>query len=134
MAAALTNHLFERRGITNAAASSCGIFAMEGAKVSKNAAAVLNQWCGIDISEHEAKMASEAILEDAHIIIAMTMGHKNHLCALYPNYASRVYAISEICPAGCDIEDPFGGDITAYKNCAGHIKMCIMSMKWEEYL
>jgi len=134
MAAALANHLFEMRGMVAVVATSCGIFATKDTRASKNAVAVLKQWCGIDISEHRAKMTVEKCLENAHIVIAMTMGHKNHLCELYPDYADRVYSISETCPMGLDIEDPFGGDFEVYKNCAGQIKQCIGSIKWEDYL
>ena len=134
MAAALAKKMFERRGCKDVVVASCGIFAMENAKASKNAVVALKECHGIDILEHRAKMVDEAALSDAHIIITMTTGHKSHLCAGYPNFINKIYAMKDICDMGCEIEDPFGGDINIYKKCAGQIEQCIESLKWEEYL
>ncbi|MCL2375806.1 MAG: low molecular weight protein arginine phosphatase [Defluviitaleaceae bacterium] len=134
MAAALANKMFERRGIVAAKASSCGIFATDGTKASKNALTALKNCYGIDISGHIAKMTDEATLADAYVIMTMTTGHKSHLCTIYPEFTDKIYAMKDICATGRDIEDPFSGDIDVYKNCAGQLKQCIESLKWEDYL
>ena len=133
MAAALANKMFGVKGIA-AIASSCGIFAMEGASVSENAVATIKDGHDFDISSHRAKTANIEDLAEAHIVITMTAGHKGHLCALYPHFAQKIHNIGEICGEGCDIEDPFGGNIDTYARCAEQIKQYLDNLDWGKYL
>ena len=133
VAAALADKLFANRGIA-ASAASCGIFAIDGAGPSENAVvAVKNGW-NADVSEHKAKIIRETNLADAHIVITMTMGHKSHLLALYPDFADKIHAIKELCGDGCDIDDPFGGNLDVYQKCAKQIESFIENFDWERYL
>jgi protein-tyrosine-phosphatase len=133
MAATLADIIFASRGIA-AVASSCGIFAAPDAEASENAVLAMKNGWDADVSGHKARMTDEANLADAHIVITMTMGHKSHLLAMYPNFADKIHAIKELCKDGCDIDDPFGASLDVYQKCAKQIEGFLEKFDWEEYL
>ena len=131
MAAALADKMFATRG---AIAASCGVFAADGAGPSQNAVAAMKDGWGLDISGHRAKRVSEQDLADAFVVIAMTAGHKSHLNALFPEFAGKIHAVSEICEEGCDIEDPFGASLDVYLECARQIEQFLDKFGREGFL
>ena len=133
MAAAIANKIFEECGI-EATASSCGIYAVDDSGVSENAAAVMKDILGVDISGHKARIVCEKYLAAAHIVIALTAGHKHGLCAIYPEFADKIYAIGEFGDECRDINDPFGGNLEIYMKTAGQIRRCFEKLNWEEYI
>ena len=133
MAAALANSIFASRGIA-AVAASCGVFAHDGADASENAVAAMKEGWNVDISGHKAKMTGEADLADAYMVITMTMGHKNHLLMLYPDFAGKIHAVKEICGQGQDIDDPFGANFDIYLQCARQIESFLENFDWEGHL
>jgi len=133
MAAALANNIFKSRGIA-AMADSCGVFAIDNASASKNAVRAMKDGWSTDILEHKAKTTTEPGLSAAHIIITMTQGHKSHLCALYPDFADKIYAVKEISDNDSDIDDPFGANLETYMQCARQIEHFLEYFDWEGYL
>ena len=131
----MANRLFESRG-TLAMAVSCGIFAVDDSDASVNSVAAMRDGWNINISGHKARMVGDDILAGAHNIITMTMGHKNHLCALYPDFADKVHAVKELYSDGrsSDIDDPFGASLDVYIQCARQIEDFLMNFDWEGYL
>ena len=133
MAAAIANKIFKSRGI-EAVAVSCGVFAADGAGASENAVmAVKNHFNG-DISEHKARRVSEGDLAEAHVVIAMTAGHKSHLNMMFPEFIDKIHTVGELCEQGRDIEDPFGADLDIYLQCARQIEQFLENFNWEEFL
>ena len=131
MAAALANNIFTKRGIA-AVAISCGVFATPGSRASQNAAKVMKDGWGIDISSHKARITCENDVGAADFVIAMTAGHKNHLVMQYPEFADKIYAVNEICSDGQDIDDPFGAGTDIYLQCARQIENFLENFDWEE--
>ena len=130
MAEAIANKFFKERGIA-AVASSCGIYATDGSEASKNAMAIMKNAYDTDISDHRARIVCEEYLAAADIVIAVTEGHKNHLCAAYPGYADKVYAMGEFGEECCDVDDPYGGSLEIYKETAAQIQRCFENIDWE---
>ena len=133
IAAALANNIFLKREIA-AVAISCGIFAVPGASASKNAMEVLKKGWGIDVLGHQASVTCDADLAKADIIITMTAGHKNHISLHHPEYIGKVHAVGELCPDKRDIDDPFGGDVDVYMQCAKQIESFLENFDWEGYI
>ena len=75
-------------------------------------------------------MTDETDLAGAHMVITMTMGHKNHICYMYPDYAHKVHTLGELCGDNNDIEDPFGADLDTYRQCADQIGRCLENLNW----
>lgn len=106
--------------VTGQKAASGGIYAAEGSGPSRNAVLAMAER-GIDITGHRAKTVCEADIAKSTAVYAMTQGHKALLCARFPGYADKIKTLN---PAG-DVADPYGGDLAAYRACAGEIEKLI---------
>lgn len=86
---------------------SCGIFA-DGTPVSNNSAEVMKE-LGIDISAHISKPLNNGVLS-ADQIYCMSPSHKDMLLSLGVD-ADKIFVL------GGGIPDPYGADISVYRNC-----------------
>ena len=117
MAAAVLNHYGAPHGIF---AFSRGIAANEGAPISENAAAALED-SGI-VSEgrneylrHRATQFTKEDFDRCDGVFAISPSHASALIMAFPEYAGKILVLG-------DISDPFGGDLERYKACLGDIK------------
>ena len=94
-------------------ASSCGTHADQGLPASKHAKDVLLGEYELDISNHSSRPISEALLQEATVIIAMNKDHEEYISQNFPNHMARVHAL--------EVADPYGCDYDTYKACANVI-------------
>jgi hypothetical protein len=73
---------------------------------------------GIDLSCHESRPLSDAIMHRADLVLTMTRGHRAAILAAWPDMADRVHTLRR---DGGDIADPIGGPLEMYQNCAAQI-------------
>lgn len=135
MAEAILKKLFnedsELRG--HFSSSSAGVAAFDGDPASANAAEVLkNEW-GIDLQTHSARSLSRELAENAYLILTMTRAHKERICLMWPDMASRTYTLKEYVldekdrrtsyeyNYALDIPDPYGMSREVYRRCAMEI-------------
>jgi len=88
---------------------------------------------GIDLSEHRARQADEAMLWDAYMILTMTQAHRQEILFHFPETDKRVstlraYSFSLKPEEYSDISDPYGGDLALYAKIFIEIKDCINRM------
>jgi len=119
------------------AAFSAGVAAYDGDPASIQAIETLQTGWGIDISGHRAACLMERIIEDSHLVLAMTRSHKNHILSLFPGARQKVYTLKEYSynlkpdPAyepydyKMDVTDPFGMPSNVYNQCASEIKEAV---------
>lgn len=84
--------------------------AVDGSKVSKNSATVMNE-INIDISGHISKQLTKNDINAFDVIICMSKIHADYLQSLG----------IECEVLGDGISDPYGGDIDTYRNCRDEI-------------
>ena len=97
---------------------SCGLFAAWGMSASENAILAMREK-GIDISNHRANNINEDVINDADLILTMTNSHKQMLIGAFGDgVKDKVYTVCEYADMDGDISDPYGGDISCYKECA----------------
>ena len=107
----------------NSTSYSAGISVMTGSQVSNHSVDSLKEY-NIDISKHIPVQINSIMLNDCDLVLTMTASHQKYLHAFYPEYADKIFSISEY--TGCkDISDPYGGDINTYKRCAAEIKNAV---------
>ncbi len=94
----------------NASAKSCGIFA-DGSAVSENSKTAMAE-IGIDISSHISAPITQELIAWADRIICMSASHKQMLLSIGVLNAEVL---------GNGICDPYGCDITAYRDCRDQI-------------
>lgn len=107
---------------TGLAAASAGLFTQDGFPASANAVTAAGE-LGADISAHRSRMLTPETAQGARYLVCMTGAHYDRLCALYPDCADKVFTLL---PA--DIDDPFGGDLEAYRRAASQIDAGVRSI------
>src|SRR5918998_3084690 len=83
MAEAIFNALAEEKGLPWRAVSA-GVAALEGEDITPNARAALEE-VGIYPEDHRARQVSEAMLEEAELVLAMS---PRHVAALNRNFSN----------------------------------------------
>lgn len=110
--------------------SSAGISAFEGDFANEKSISVLKE-IGIDISLHRARQLTEDIMESSDIILTMTVGHKETINRIMPQYKHKVYTLKEyaqivsgekVSRGNLDIADPYGMDYNVYEKTMREIE------------
>lgn len=113
MAAALFNKIAIEKNL-DVRIESAGIFAHDGEPASNEAVIAMKKY-DIDLLGHHAQSINTELIEKSDLILTMTMAHK---MVLEPSAKGKVFTIYEYAGLGCDIEDPYGGDVAEYEECA----------------
>ncbi len=122
MAEAIFNHL--QNG--NAFARSAGLFSAEGSRAAENALRVLDE--NKMQLDHRSKQLVEEDIHWASYVFTMTRAHQEMLMDKYPAAADKIFTLKEyvVGPEGnIDIADPFGGDISIYRETFKEMKSLI---------
>lgn len=78
---------------------------------------------GIDISSHRSHRLTSHDMEEAHLVVVMTQGHKEALALEFPQAKEKIYLLAELAGEKYDIEDPYGTESKAlYQECADQIE------------
>jgi len=97
---------------------SSGIYAYSGDVSTYEAISVMKNEYDIDLSNHRATPIRESNIEDMDLILCMTKNHQNSLNLIYPNLNNRIFLIKEYIGLDGDVDDPYGGNLDVYSNCA----------------
>lgn len=102
---------------------SAGLFTVPGGTVSPYAReAVKDQ---VDISSHQTRPLSIALMEAADLVVGLASGHKNTLLRQFPAMKDKIVTLGELAGTGEDVQDPFGGTQEEYFECAKQIEELI---------
>ncbi|MGB4432414.1 MAG: low molecular weight protein arginine phosphatase, partial [Bacillota bacterium] len=78
---------------------------------------------GIDISAHISRPVEYEDIENADLVITMTEAHKSMLLFGYPEFATKIYTLSEMLGEFWgDVIDPFGQGLEAYERTADFLE------------
>ena len=98
---------------------------MHGSTAAENAIKVMKDK-GIDISNHQSKTVNEKLIEESHLVLTMSIGHKNALILQYPQHKEKILMLNEYAfGRNKDIEDPFGGSKRDYERARDEIIVAI---------
>ena len=121
MAEAVFNKLAKEKGV-NMRALSAGLAADGMSPMSKNSADVLRE-NGVEFDENFTSTQIDAgTVAKCDKIVGITGSHAMSLIMRYPQFATKIFAMP------CDIPDPYGCDIDAYRECFQSIKSAIEEM------
>lgn len=115
MAAALLRQLAEAEGPSGLTVSSAGTAAMTGAPASEGAFLVALE-AGLDLSAHQARPLTAAMVRDADLILAMSRSHLRRVEEL--GGSGKAMLLGRYATAGMEdeeIADPFGGGVGTYR-------------------
>ncbi len=105
---------------------SAGVAAFEGASATQKAIQTLAEK-GIDITQHRSRPIDRALMQEFRLILVMEHRHKQLLQAEFPQYAGRVYLLSEMIGRDEEISDPAGGTLDEYRQTAAEIEKILHS-------
>jgi protein-tyrosine-phosphatase len=116
MAAAMFNALAED-GALPFQAESAGTAALEGEPMAENSLAALEE-AGIYPQPHRARQVSEAMIEEAELVLVMTPQHAATLRRPGGEPPRGIHTLPEYATGAADvgIPDPYGLTMAAYRN------------------
>ena len=109
MAELYFNHLARQKNASICAASA-GIYANDGAPVSRAAEAVMKE-LGIDCSQFCSTAFTPRRAQEYDLMIGMTRTHAAMMRHIVPELAEKVQTLIP----GEDVPDPFGGSVGEYR-------------------
>ena len=110
--------------------SSAGISAAAGFPASANAIAALRP-LGADLSRFRSQPLTEALVEEADFIFAMTRGHLDVILTFFPEAAEKTFLVTEFQSGPerrSDIPDPIGQSPEVYIRCRNRIQAALPSI------
>lgn len=103
---------------------SAGVWAEDGYPACKGAQLALRER-GLDLSSHLSRSVTRSMVRDANLVLTMESRHKEALWAEYPQYASRIYLLSELVDKMHDIRDPIGGMRADFEDTARELEQIL---------
>lgn len=104
---------------------SAGISTIDDLKASQNSVLALEEY-GIDIRNHASKRLTLDLIEDADLVLTMSISHRNVILESIPELKNKVFTLKEFLnEEDLDVIDPYGGSISVYRNTAIEIKKLI---------
>ena len=100
---------------------SAGLYALDETPATPHAIAAAAE-VGADLSDHRARSVTRAMAEEADRIYVMTRSQADALAHMGADLGEKVAVLD---PAGEDIADPYGGDLTAYLHARRRIEAAI---------
>ena len=123
MAAGLFNKIAIEKNL-DVRIESAGLFANEGEGASTEAIIAMKKY-DIDLMGHHSQAINSELLEKSDLIFAMTAAHK---MVLSPSAPDKTYTLCEFAGIDGDIDDPFGGDVEEYEECAEEIYNALLKV------
>jgi len=105
---------------------SAGTWAVDDIPASLGSQQVMKER-GIDISEHRSRRVDQEILTLFDLILTMESGHKEALRVEFPEFADRIFMLSEMVGQIYDVADPIGRPIDEYEKTALEIEMLLLT-------
>jgi protein-tyrosine-phosphatase len=112
--------------------SSAGVAASKGSSASPETLAILKKR-GATLEGFKSRPVSEAVLNAATHVFAMTEGHLAVLEARFPQYSDKFFLVREFSGIsdkrqGIDVPDPIGMGLPAYEEVAKVLDAAIPSI------
>lgn len=96
MAEVLASSILEKQGKSVCwETASAGIAAFPGDEATTEARAVMAQR-GLDLSRHRSRRVTVYDVEEAHLVLTMTMAQREALRRLFPDFTSRIRLLAEV--------------------------------------
>ena len=116
----LRHHLEEHGQAGDFNVRSAGTWAVEGSPASVNSVRTMLEW-NINLSEHAAHLLTMEDVKEASLVLVMEKTHRDDIVRLLPEEAYKIHLLSEMVGLRDAVEDPYGEDMEAYRDTAGHI-------------
>lgn len=122
LAEGLARRIAQRRGLTDVTISSAGINAWENSPAS-DGSVLVGMERQVDLTSHRARVLTPEIVSEADLIFVMTPSHSEQVKQM--GGRGKVHVLDEYGSgaAGDGISDPYGGDLSAYRETADALEL-----------
>lgn len=125
MAEVLFKKILKDNGIEDVEAASAGTSVFFPSGASEHSIEVMRDR-GIDLTSHQSRQVTKAMIHEADIILTMTVNHREKLLNVCPEAADKVFTLKEFAYGvenadTLDISDPFGLPKEYYEQCSDEI-------------
>lgn len=131
MAAGLLRHFLagQEEPLRSLPVVSAGLAARSGLPASEDAIIAMKR-VGIDLNTHVSQPVTQALLDDALAVFAMTEAHRAMLQLQFERVPEELYLFRQFLPAPVDpeVEDPYGGPLRAYETCRDNLVEAVPSV------
>jgi protein-tyrosine-phosphatase len=104
---------------------SVGLCTQDGLPASPEAARAISEE-GIDLSRHRSIQIRESHIEDADLILTMTISQRDNLQTRFPHRSVNIYTLSEFTGDKTgEVMDPYGHGPAAYQESLGQLKLLV---------
>jgi protein-tyrosine-phosphatase len=103
---------------------SAGTWAAGGQPAAEFSRQVMQER-GLDINEHRSQSITRELMRHFDLILTMEKNHKEALRVEFPEFAARVYLLSEMAGYSHEIYDPIGRSRSDYQAAADEIDRLI---------
>lgn len=131
----MAQYLLEKRlkelKIDNINVYSCGIYAYNRTKTTREAKYIMKKYYDIDLEEHGALNIENSNIEEMDLILCATKNQKEEVKELYKDLKEKVFTIKEYVGYNkeghdtMDIQASWGFDKETYLKCSKEISECI---------
>ena len=114
--------MFEVAGRTDVHVASAGTQAWDGSSAS-DGSILIGMERGLDLSTHRSRMLTPEMVAESDLILVMSDQHVERIKELDPSANVHLlagYASGDT--AGRPVQDPFGGDLAAYRETADDLE------------
>ena len=105
---------------------SAGVMAGAGISASQSAMKVLKKR-GIDMSAHISRQVTRELVDEASLIIVMTIGHFEEMRMSFPDAEQKLFLLNSFNPKAKnrDVADPMGANEDFYSEVYRQIEMAL---------
>ncbi len=130
MAMALMRKRLEDQGMTpDWVVESAGTWAEDGINATDNAIEAMRER-KLDLKAHLSRVVTEEMMASYDLILAMVSNHKEALQIEFPDFAHKVFLLSEMVGGNWDLDDPVGQPLEEYRETANLIEE-VLDEGWE---
>ncbi len=122
LAEAIVKRMVSDAGRTDIDVASAGVQAWNGSPAT-NEALLVGLERNLDLSDHRSRLLTPEIAGASDLILAMSESHVAHVKKLNPH--ARVHLLAGFASfdgKNLPIQDPFGGDLAAYRETADELE------------
>ena len=103
---------------------SAGTWVNDGQSAADGSCEVMRRR-GVDLSGHRSKSVTRELIGQFDLVLAMEPGHKEAMRLEFPEFAERIFLLSEMQGGVMAVRDPYGGPLSAYEIAANTIESMI---------
>jgi protein-tyrosine phosphatase len=110
------------KGNPNWDVQSAGLAAGAGSPASRPGIEAMQDF-GIDMSAHRSQPLTQALIDEAKLLVVMTAAHRNAIVSHDPTAADKVYLLKSFGSStpGSDVFDPIGMSLPVYREIRDEI-------------